>query len=31
MFPSIFAKVNGMGAPITGMIVMGVVQIGAWR
>ena len=26
MFPAFFSKVNGMGAPITGMIVMGVVQ-----
>jgi putrescine:ornithine antiporter len=26
MFPSFFSKVNSMGAPITGMIVMGVVQ-----
>src|SRR6185436_4522630 len=26
MFPSFFAKVNKMGAPITGMIVLGVVQ-----
>ena len=26
MFPSFFSKVSGMGAPITGMIVMGVVQ-----
>ena len=28
MFPSFFSKVNGMGAPITGMIVLGVVQTG---
>ena len=26
MFPAFFTKLNGMGAPITGMIVMGVVQ-----
>jgi len=26
MFPAIFSKVNSMGAPITGMIVLGVVQ-----
>ena len=26
MFPTLFTKLNGMGAPITGMIVMGVVQ-----
>jgi putrescine:ornithine antiporter len=26
MFPSLFTKVNRMGAPIAGMIVMGVVQ-----
>jgi len=26
MFPALFAKVNGMGAPVAGMIVMGVVQ-----
>jgi putrescine:ornithine antiporter len=26
MFPAFFSKVNGMGAPIVGMIVMGVVQ-----
>jgi len=26
MFPSFFSKVNSMGAPITGMIVLGVVQ-----
>jgi putrescine:ornithine antiporter len=26
MFPAFFAKVNGMGAPITGMLVLGVVQ-----
>ena len=26
MFPSFFSKVNRMGAPITGMIIMGVVQ-----
>ena len=26
MFPSIFGKANSMGAPITGMIIMGVVQ-----
>ncbi|HTO72737.1 MAG TPA: amino acid permease, partial [Gemmatimonadales bacterium] len=26
MFPAFFTKVSGMGAPITGMIVMGVVQ-----
>jgi putrescine:ornithine antiporter len=26
MFPSFFTKVNGMGAPVTGMLVMGVVQ-----
>ena len=26
MFPSFFSKLNGMGAPVTGMIVMGVVQ-----
>ena len=26
MFPAFFAKVNRMGAPVTGMIVMGVVQ-----
>ena len=26
MFPAFFAKVNAMGAPITGMIVLGVVQ-----
>ncbi len=26
MFPSIFGKANAMGAPITGMIIMGVVQ-----
>jgi len=26
MFPSFFSKVNSLGAPITGMIVMGVVQ-----
>jgi putrescine:ornithine antiporter len=26
MFPSLFAKVNRMGAPVTGMIVLGVVQ-----
>ena len=26
MFPSFFTKVNSMGAPITGMIVMGIVQ-----
>jgi putrescine:ornithine antiporter len=26
MFPSFFSKVSSMGAPITGMIVMGVVQ-----
>ena len=28
MFPSFFTKVNSMGAPITGMIVLGVVQTG---
>lgn len=26
MFPGLFGKVNGFGAPVTGMIVMGVVQ-----
>ena len=26
MFPAFFSKVNSMGAPITGMIVLGVVQ-----
>jgi putrescine:ornithine antiporter len=26
MFPSIFAKVNGMGAPLAGMVIMGIVQ-----
>jgi len=26
MFPAAFAKVNSMGAPITGMIIMGIVQ-----
>ena len=26
MFPAFFAKVNSMGAPITGMLVLGVVQ-----
>ena len=26
MFPAFFAKVNRMGAPVTGMVVMGVVQ-----
>jgi putrescine:ornithine antiporter len=26
MFPAFFAKVNSMGAPITGMVIMGVVQ-----
>jgi len=26
MFPTFFTKLNGMGAPVTGMIVMGVVQ-----
>ena len=26
MFPKVFAKVNSMGAPIVGMIVLGVVQ-----
>jgi putrescine:ornithine antiporter len=26
MFPSFFSKVNAMGAPITGMVIMGVVQ-----
>ena len=26
MFPSFFSKVNGMGAPIAGMVVMGIVQ-----
>jgi len=26
MFPSLFSKVNSMGAPITGMLVLGVVQ-----
>jgi putrescine:ornithine antiporter len=26
MFPAFFTKLNGMGAPVTGMIVMGVVQ-----
>jgi putrescine:ornithine antiporter len=26
MFPSIFSKVNGMGAPLAGMVIMGVVQ-----
>jgi len=26
MFPAFFSKVNGMGAPVTGMIVLGVVQ-----
>ena len=26
MFPAFFSKVNAMGAPITGMIVLGVVQ-----
>ena len=26
MFPAFFTKVNSMGAPITGMIVLGVVQ-----
>jgi putrescine:ornithine antiporter len=26
MFPQLFAKVNSMGAPVTGMIVLGVVQ-----
>ncbi|ASP67301.1 putrescine-ornithine antiporter [Sinorhizobium meliloti] len=26
MFPSLFSRVNDMGAPVTGMIVMGVVQ-----
>jgi putrescine:ornithine antiporter len=26
MFPSFFSKVNAMGAPVTGMIVLGVVQ-----
>ncbi|HSC66129.1 MAG TPA: putrescine-ornithine antiporter [Cellvibrio sp.] len=28
MFPAFFAKVNKMGAPITGMLVLGVVQTG---
>jgi putrescine:ornithine antiporter len=28
MFPSIFSKVNRMGAPVAGMIIMGVVQSG---
>ena len=28
MFPAFFAKVNRMGAPVTGMIVLGVVQTG---
>jgi putrescine:ornithine antiporter len=28
MFPSFFSKVNSVGAPITGMIVLGVVQTG---
>jgi putrescine:ornithine antiporter len=28
MFPSFFSKVNGMGAPITGMIALGFVQTG---
>jgi putrescine:ornithine antiporter len=26
MFPAFFSKVNAMGAPITGMVIMGVVQ-----
>jgi putrescine:ornithine antiporter len=26
MFPSLFSKINSMGAPITGMIVLGIVQ-----
>jgi putrescine:ornithine antiporter len=26
MFPSIFSKMNGMGAPVAGMVVMGIVQ-----
>ncbi len=26
MFPSVFSKLNGMGAPVAGMIIMGVVQ-----
>jgi putrescine:ornithine antiporter len=26
MFPAFFSKVNGMGAPVTGMIVLGIVQ-----
>ena len=26
MFPAFFSKVNSMGAPVTGMIVLGVVQ-----
>ena len=29
MFPAFFSKVNAMGAPVTGMIVLGVVQIAA--
>jgi putrescine:ornithine antiporter len=28
MFPSLFSKVNSMGAPIIGMIVLGIVQTG---
>jgi putrescine:ornithine antiporter len=28
MFPALFAKVNRMGAPVTGMLVLGVVQTG---
>ena len=30
MFPAFFTKVNSMGAPVTGMIVLGVVQ-SLWR
>jgi len=28
MFPAVFSKMNAMGAPVTGMIVLGVVQTG---
>jgi putrescine:ornithine antiporter len=26
LFPSVFSKVNGMGAPVAGMVIMGIVQ-----
>src|SRR5262249_56679564 len=28
MFPTLFSKVNSLGAPVTGMIVLGIVQSG---